>query len=234
VDDKRVCIFTGAGGRLGSDFCTRYCYDYNIVAVCRRRLPGVSDQDRTFFDPLKGVIEDGSAAVFTISMDLEEDQAAKRIVELTLARYGRIDLIVNAAAHIEHERLTVSAEVSAHLDRSFYLNATFPVILASTAARDFWDGRRAENLTANRNVINISSGAGLGYAYSPGLGAYSASKAAVNFLTCYLAEEFHGFGIRVNGIAPTTFPDIIPVQLVSDQIAQLDKDSATGTIIDLS
>ena len=43
--ERRVCLLTGAGGRLGSDFCRRYRSQYNIVAVypqeaTSRRLPG--------------------------------------------------------------------------------------------------------------------------------------------------------------------------------------------------
>src|SRR5206468_2717301 len=127
-----------------------------------------------------------------------------------------------AAAHVQYERLAATAETTASLDRAFYVNAVFPAELAATAAREFWNGRREENLEANRNVVNVSSGAGLGYTFVPGLAGYSASKAAVNFLTCYLAEEFQGFGVRVNAVAPTTFPDLIPTEVVTDHIVALD------------
>jgi NAD(P)-dependent dehydrogenase (short-subunit alcohol dehydrogenase family) len=234
MDGRRVCLLTGAGGRLGSDFCKRFADDYDIVAVYRDHLPPVADQERGFIDPLHvGDPQDGEPEVFTVRADLRDDGAADRVVELALARFGRVDLLVNAAAHIQHERLMTLARDTSSLDDAFELNATVPVRLAAILARTFWDGRMEENIAYNRNVINISSGAGLGFVSHPGLGAYSASKVALNFLTCYLAEELHGFGVRANAIAPTTFPDLIATSEVSKEIARLDGALGTGEIVEL-
>jgi NAD(P)-dependent dehydrogenase (short-subunit alcohol dehydrogenase family) len=49
-------------------------------------------------------------------------------------------------------------------------------------------------------IVNVSSAGGL--RASPGLGAYSVSKAAVIMLTRVLAKELGAFGVRVNAIAP--------------------------------
>jgi NAD(P)-dependent dehydrogenase (short-subunit alcohol dehydrogenase family) len=234
MSSRRVCLFTGAGGRLGNDFCQRFAADYDIVAVCRNHLPEVADQDRGFIDPLDvSNPRFDEPEVFTVKADLRDDGAVNRVVELALARFGRIDVLVNAAAHVQHERLTTLAGDTGSLDAAFQVNATLPIKLAATVARMYWDGRINENLAHNRNVINISSGAGLGFVHQPGLGAYSASKVALNFLTCYLAEEFRGFGLRVNAIAPTTFPDLLPTAEVSKEISRLDGALESGEIIEM-
>ncbi len=54
--------------------------------------------------------------------------------------------------------------------------------------------------------MNISSTAGI-YIY-PGHGQsiYSASKAALNYLSMHMGDEFSSIGVRVNALAPTSFP----------------------------
>jgi NAD(P)-dependent dehydrogenase (short-subunit alcohol dehydrogenase family) len=233
-DERRVCLLTGAGGRLGSEFCALYADAYNIAAVTRRRMPAVSDQHRGYFDPVADSHGDSyEPEVFTILADLNDDEACERIVELTLARFGRIDLLVNAAAHIQFERLSTTYTDPTSLSKAFEVNAVAPIRLASTVARLFWDGRFKENLSFNRSVVNISSGAGVGFTHVPGLAAYSASKAALNFLTCFLAAEFRGFGVRVNAVAPTSFPELIATSEVAKEIVRLDGARETGEVISL-
>jgi len=234
--DRKVCLLTGAGGRLGSAFCRRHAHEYDIVAVCRARRPvGVADQDRWRIDPL--VEEAGRLAgpeVFTICADLTDENAIARVVELALARFGRIDVVVNAAVFVERERLTTLADSTAFLENAFRVNATIPLQLAATVAREAWFDSVEDNRAWNRNVINVSSGAGLAFAPVAGLAAYSASKSALNFLTCALAAELEGLGVRVNALAPTTFPDLIPTAVVADTIAAVDGDTYTGRVVDLT
>lgn len=62
---------------------------------------------------------------------------------------------------------------------------------------------------------------------------YSTSKAALNILTRHMASEFERFGIRVNGVAPDTFPHKVETRRVVEAIAQFDSGSATGEICSL-
>lgn len=234
--EKKVCLLTGAGGRLGSAFCRRHAHEYDIVAVCRTRRPaGVADQDRWRIDPLAA--EEGALAgpeVFTICADLTAEGAIDRVVELALARFGRIDLVVNAAVFVQRERLTTLADSTAFLEDAFRVNSTIPLQLAAAVAREAWFDSVDDNRAWNRNVINVSSGAGIAFAPVAGLAAYSASKSALNFLTCALAAELEGLGVRVNALAPTTFPDLIPTAVVADTIAAVDGESYTGRVVDLT
>jgi NAD(P)-dependent dehydrogenase (short-subunit alcohol dehydrogenase family) len=88
-----------------------------------------------------------------------------------------------------------------------------------------------ENLARNRNVINISSTAGV-YVY-PDLGqsVYAATKAALNQLSYHLAAEFWDIGVRVNAIAPDSFPSRVQTGVVLDAIRRTDQGDRTGKVV---
>jgi NAD(P)-dependent dehydrogenase (short-subunit alcohol dehydrogenase family) len=233
---RRVCLLTGAGGRLGVDFCQRYAADYDIVAVVRRRTPEVPTQHRAVVDPLAlagAPLPENANPVYTITSDLCDEDALERVVEVATARYDRIDLLVNAAVHVRHERLISLSDRPDLLDEHFHLNASVPIRLAAIVARACWVDATEENRARNRNVVNVSSMAGLGFVPGVGLAPYSASKAALNFLSCHLAEEFRGLGVRVNVLAPTAFPELVPTSAVSDQLVAFDRGRLTGRIAEL-
>jgi len=235
AEQRRVCLLTGAAGRLGSDFCRRYRSRYQIVAVYRRRPPNVPHQDVWPVDPLRPGTEpaDARERVFALQADLTEESDLIRVVDTTLAVYGRVDLLVNSAVYVRSERLNSVAENPALLDHSFYLNATVPIRLAAMIARRHWLWSRSENEAVGRNVVNVSSAASLGVVPRVGLAAYSASKAALNMLSCHQAEELGPVGIRVNVLTPTSFPGLVPTSAVSDAIVDLDQSGLSGCIVGL-
>jgi NAD(P)-dependent dehydrogenase (short-subunit alcohol dehydrogenase family) len=220
--NRRVCLLTGAGGTLGRAFCQRHADDYHIVAVHGRRRPELPNH-RT------GASGDGPS-IFPVAANLADDLEIARVVDLSLARFDRIDLVVHAAVHsmwapIFEPHLVESAE------RQFRINVLVALKLVVAVTRRFWEGRETENARLNRDVINVSSSAGV--KMYPGLGqsVYAASKAALNHLTRHLASELRPLGVRANAVAPTSFPGIIPTQRVVEEIARLDRGAETGQIV---
>ena len=106
-NDRRVCLITGAGGTLGSAFCRSQAPAYHIVAVCRRRSPDAVSQYEQFVDPLEpdAPVPDNAHPVFTVFADLEEPGEPERVADLALARFGRVDLLVNNAAYVRQHRI---------------------------------------------------------------------------------------------------------------------------------
>jgi NAD(P)-dependent dehydrogenase (short-subunit alcohol dehydrogenase family) len=230
---KRVCLLTGAGGRLGSALCRALAPRYEVAAVYRSAPPPCPSQEQSFVDPLDplGRPAENGHPLFAVRADLADHGAAGRVVELTLARFGRVDLLVNAAADSFWGPILGSRGLLDGLERQFLVNAVVPLRLAAEVAEKFWKHRDRENRALRRNVVNVSSTAGL-FVY-PGLGqsGYAASKAALNHLSCHAAAEFRAIGVRVNAVAPNSFPSIVPTESVVDAVVRLDGGSETGKVV---
>ena len=231
-----MCLLTGAGGTLGSAFCQAYGGEYDIVAVCRHRAPAVASQYEWFVDPLapEAEVPENANRLFVVYADLEHDGEVERVVEIALARYDRVDLLVNAAGYsLWHSQGLVDGDVLLDsLARHFRMNVEVPLRFATRLAQRFWLHRDLGNRAANRNIVNVSSMAA-SRVYPGGQGAYAASKAALNQLTRHLAAEFGVFGIRANALAPNSFPSIVSTESVVKAIARLDGDTVSGRVLAL-
>jgi NAD(P)-dependent dehydrogenase (short-subunit alcohol dehydrogenase family) len=126
---------------------------------------------------------------------------------------------------VDDERLLAS------LSAQFEVNTILPLRLAVFIAKAFWRVRKGENEAANRNVINVSSLAGSRVIIGSGQSVYAASKAALNHLTSHMAAEFAAFGVRVNAVAPDSFPRLVETNRVVDSIRHLDQGDMTGEIL---
>jgi NAD(P)-dependent dehydrogenase (short-subunit alcohol dehydrogenase family) len=232
-DAERVCILTGASGKLGTAFCRAMADRYAIIAVHNLHPLEVASQVATPVDPLDPAypLPDAAAPVFAVQADLTRDVDQARLVDVTLARFGRIDVVVNAAAYAMPQPVLDARTFSSSLERHWQMNVVAPTRLVLLVARTYWQDRPLENRRANCSVVNVSSTAGV-YVY-PGLGhaAYGTSKAALNFLTVHLASELEVMKVRVNAIAPTTFPELVSTDTVVDRIGHLADGDMTGQIL---
>lgn len=191
-------------------------------------------QYESFVDPLdiEGPVPENDARVHVVYADLEQPGQPQRVVDIALARFGRVDLLVNNAAHVRLHApgLLDSAGSMADFERHFTMNVGIPTVLATQLANDFWLHRTDDNRSANRNVVNVSSLSG-SRVYRGGQAVYSASKAALNHMTRHLAAEFETFGVRVNAVAPNNFPGIVSTERVVEAVVRLDQESVSGRIL---
>ena len=226
---KPVCLITGAGGRLGSALCTHLLGRYEILAVYHNAIPPVSSQ-------LKHRLKaSNSDAAYCIQADLVSREDIRRVVEVSLARYGRVDAVINSAADIQfHGKLLELWESQPYADSQLHLNCVSPFHLVSAIFQHCWKDARHENLEWNRNIINISSMSSHNVYEAVGQAYYSASKAALNILTRYLSAELKPYGVRANAICPGSFRDTSSTQKVVEAIDVILHGEENGaTITDL-
>lgn len=132
------------------------------------------------------------AEVLAVAADVSED--AERIVAESLARFGRIDVLINNASELGPSPMPALADLDWEaFERILRVNAIAPLHLIQLLLPQMRE--RGEG-----TIVNISSDAGVN-AY-PGWGGYGASKAALEHLSRTLIAELEDSGVRVLTVDP--------------------------------
>lgn len=135
------------------------------------------------------VTEAGRKAVL-VAGDIKQEPHCRELVDRTIAEFGRIDILVNNAAHqASFERIEdISAE---EWDVTFRTNIYSQFYLCKAAVPHMKPG----SAIINTSSINAKSP-------SPRLLAYATTKGAIANFTAGLAQLIADRGIRVNAVAP--------------------------------
>jgi meso-butanediol dehydrogenase/(S,S)-butanediol dehydrogenase/diacetyl reductase len=196
--DGKVVIVTGAGSGIGAGTAIRFLKEGAFVVLNGRREHKLHET-LAGFDPAKALVHPG---------DVSDEVYVKRLVQDTVAKFGRLDVLVNNAAMAifgPFEKLSTQdwrKTMSTDLDSVYF---------ASREALPYL-------LKTKGSIINLSSASGLGGDW--GLGAYNAAKGAVTNFTRALALEYGSRGVRINAVAPsftsseavmTAFRDRLPI-----------------------
>ena len=181
--ENPVALITGAARRVGAIVArTLHGAGYDVALHCRH--------SRAELDALISELESVRAdSTLALQADLTDSAHLPQLVEQTLARFGKLDALVNNAAAFFP---TPFGEIAAEqCDRLFAINARAPLLLAQAAAKPLQSSRGSIV-----NIIDIYAQHPL-----PNYTAYCMSKAALAMATLALAQEL-GPGVRVNGVAP--------------------------------
>jgi NADP-dependent 3-hydroxy acid dehydrogenase YdfG len=179
----KVVIVTGASSGIGYE---------TALAFAREGAKPVlaAPSEESLREPVERVEELGGEAL-AVATDVSKRDQVERMVRSAVDRFGRVDIIVNNAGY------ALGATIGQTTDEDF---------------RDLWEtnvlgvlyGMQAVLPVMRRqgsgHVINVSSAAGR--IPFPGIGAYSATKAAVVALTDALRVEEAGAGICASVVLP--------------------------------
>ncbi|WP_432855752.1 SDR family oxidoreductase [Amycolatopsis sp. CA-161197] len=176
----KTVIVTGASSGIGASTARRLHAAGAFPVLAARR----ADRLAALGDELGGA--------FTVPTDVTDPAQVAALVEATLARRGRIDGLVNNAGASLHGPLDQvdPAAFGATLELNVVgLLAVTQAVLPAMRRQGF--GR----------IVNVSSGTTRRVAV--GVGAYAASKAAVNMLSAVLTQELAADGIAVSLLLPS-------------------------------
>jgi NAD(P)-dependent dehydrogenase (short-subunit alcohol dehydrogenase family) len=203
---KRVWFITGASRGIGALIAEAALADGNAVVAAGRNV-------KTIVERL------GNAdALLPVALDVTDEAQAKAAVQAAMAKFGRIDVLVNNAGF----GLLGAVEESADKDiRRMYDTNVFGLLNVTRAV--------LPTMRANRSghVINISSIGG--YRAAAGFGAYSSTKFAVEGITEALYAELKPLGIHATVVEPgyfrTDFLDASSLVVAPDVIDDYDETS---------
>ncbi|MEY4510002.1 MAG: hypothetical protein RLZZ450_2124 [Pseudomonadota bacterium] len=190
-----VAIVTGASSGIGFRCATQLVdAGFSVLGVGR-------DEDK--LSELKRAITDPTR-IETLAVDLTSDEAPKKVVDFALARWGRIDFLINNAGIGSPKPLHETDDASLDHFLDVMLRAPFRL------SRDV-----IVHMKAGSAIINITST----YAVVGGLrgGAYSAAKGGMTALTTHIACQYGRSGIRCNAVAPGVIPTPMTIHRLEDE-----------------
>ena len=197
----QVAIVTGGGKGIGRACAEAFAAEGAAVAV--------ADIDQEAGAAVAQAIEAAGGRARFIATDVGDAGQAQRLVEQTLAAFGRLDVLINNAGIIRKAEFLEISE--ADFDAVLRVNLKGVFLVGQAAARAMVrQGRGAiVNMSSTNAVVAIANQV-----------PYATSKGAVNQLTKVMALALADKGIRVNAIGPgSILTDLLKV-VMSDQAAR--------------
>ncbi|MEJ5031223.1 SDR family NAD(P)-dependent oxidoreductase [Comamonas sp. MYb69] len=200
----RVAVVTGGASGIGASLVQALQQAGAQVAVWDLQPPSAADAGDALFCPV----------------DVTEPASIQAALAHTLARLGRVDMLINSAG-ITGPTMALDAFDDAVWKRVIDINlvgvyhvckAVVPVLRAQGYGR----------------VVNIASLAGK--EGTPNASAYSAAKAGVLALTKSLGKELAGSGVLVNAVAPAAVRTPILEQMAPAHVATMIAKSPMGRL----
>ena len=203
----RVALITGANNPWGIGATTALAFareGAKVVLVYKRvdRPFNATKTDKNGVDRyysanagdtalVEEKLKEMNADYLIIESDISVEENVKSIYDQAIAKYGRVDILVNNAATDDETGLDTIEKITPNvIDDTFAVNVRGSILMT----REFV-GRRGDY----GRIINISTDAAQVFA---GQITYGASKATLEALTRSIALEVAQYGITVNCIAP--------------------------------
>lgn len=184
----KVAIVTGAASGIGRAIALDLAESGSNVVIADTALGGAEEVGRE--------IQSAGGKAIAIKTDVTDRKDVEQMVQRTIEKFGRIDILINNAGI--QVRSSVMYMKEDDLDRTFEVNLKGAILCSQAAARHMVEQKSGKivnmgsSLSSRASVCNLSGG-----------GAdYCASKAAVQAFTRTLAMELGPYGINVNAVAP--------------------------------
>ena len=196
----KVVIVTGAGSGIGAATARRFSEEGASVVLSGRTEA-----------KLKDVAKDMDAGRTLVHVaDVADQKSVEGLVAAEVAKFGRLDVLVNNAGIAPGGPVTEASVEDWHS------------VIATDVSGVFYACRAAvpHLLKTGGSIVNVSSVSGLGGDWN--MSFYNAAKGAVSNFTRSLALELGGKGVRVNAVNPSlTLTDL--TQDMKDDQKLMDK-----------
>lgn len=180
----RVALVTGASYGIGAAVARRLAGDGFDVAVTDLKTDDLGET--------LAAVQALGRTVLPIALDLRSLDSIEKAVTTALARFGRIDVLVNNAGMLLRKPAVDVTPEEWHNVMNTNVTGTF-----------FMMQHVARHLIAEKRpgvIINLAST--MSFVGTPEFSTYGISKGAISHMTKTLAVEWAPYRIRVNAIAP--------------------------------
>jgi NAD(P)-dependent dehydrogenase (short-subunit alcohol dehydrogenase family) len=177
--ESKVAIVTGASSGIGRATARLFANQGAKVVLVGRNQIGLDE-----------VLRSLSEEAVAVPADVTVDSDCERIVRDGISRFGKLDILINAAGIIANG--TIENTTIQQWDNMFQINVRSVFYLMHLAMPHL--------VKTKGNVVNVSSVNG--QRSFPNVLAYCASKAALDHLTRCAALEMASKGVRVNAVCP--------------------------------
>jgi NAD(P)-dependent dehydrogenase (short-subunit alcohol dehydrogenase family) len=199
LQDK-VTVITGGAQGIGAACAERFAREGALVVLAD-------------VDDARGNALAKQLGAMYVHCDVGDKVDVDALVQKTIAKYGRIDVLVNnagifkAAPFLEVTEEDFDAVIRVNLKGAFLVaQAVAREMVKTGAGKAFGDrssrGAASENRTSRGAIVNMSSVNAV--MAIPSIASYNMSKGGINQLTRVMALALADHGVRVNAVAPGT------------------------------
>ncbi len=209
LQDK-VAIITGGNSGVGAATAELFAKEGAKVVISARREAQLEE--------VAAKIKAEGGEVMPVVSDISKADDAKALVEAVMAKYGKIDVLINNAGVLDTGLKAIDKFTDEDMNRVIDINTKGTMCMMREVTSEMAK-------TGTGSIVNVASVAG---AMGCGGAAYVASKAAIIGVTRHTAMRFAGTNVRCNAICPGTIvtpmvADMNPANLDMDIFGQMMK-----------
>ncbi|HEY9007213.1 SDR family oxidoreductase [Ohtaekwangia sp.] len=206
----KVAIITGGDSGIGRAVAIQFAKEGADVAIA------YLDEHEDAEETAAAIRKYGKEALL-IPTDVSQEVNCKNIVDLTLERFKRIDILVNNAA-VQYEQQNVESISAEQWEYTFRVNIFAYFYMVKYTVPHLQEGS---------SIINTASVTA--YKGNQTLMDYSSTKGAIVAFTRSLSQSLVEKGIRVNAVAPgPVWTPLIPASFNDEKVEKFGKDTPLG------
>jgi len=205
---EKVALITGGDSGIGRAVAVLFAREGADVAFTFLK------EEKQDAEETKRAIEAEGQRAYPLSGDVRDPKVCKKLVEQTVEKFGKLDILVNNAAFQQHQE-TLEDVTEEQWDRTFKTNIYGYFYMTKAALPHLEEG----------SVI-VNTGSITGLEGSKELLDYASTKGAIHAFTKSLAQNLVERGIRVNCVAPgPVWTPLNPADKKAEDVAKFGADT---------